>query len=96
MEITEIEAASPLYDRALQLRYELFFKDFDLPKSVTADDLEGDSTHVALTNGDELLAYGRLSPLGDSTYRISQIVVEPSHRRQGYAIRIVIALIFRA
>lgn len=80
---------SELYREALDLRYALFFKDFDLPKSVTADDLEPVSVHVALIEKNNLLAYGRLSPLDSETYRISQIVVYPRHRRKGYASRIV-------
>ena len=80
---------SDLYREALDLRYTLFFKGFDLPKSVTADDLEPVSVHVALVENNNLLAYGRLSPLDSGTYRISQIVVYPEHRRKGFASRIV-------
>lgn len=80
---------SDLYREALDLRYALFFKDFDLPKSVTADDLEPVSIHVVLVENGNLLAYGRLSPLESGAYRISQIVVYPVHRRKGFASRIV-------
>lgn len=80
---------SDLYREALDLRYDLFFKDFDLPKSVTADDLEPVSTHMALAENENLLAYGRLSPLEPGIYRISQIVVYPEYRRKGFASRIV-------
>ena len=74
---------SAIYEEALDLRYSLFFKEFDLPKEITADDLESISTHIAITENDELLAYGRLSRLDADEFRISQIVVTPHHQGQG-------------
>ncbi len=74
---------SATYRKALNLRYSLFFEEFDLPKEVTADDLEAISTHIAITEGDELLAYGRLSRLEKNEFRISQIVVSPAYQNQG-------------
>lgn len=93
MKIREIKQGTALYSDALTLRHRLFFKDFDLPFSVTADELEPASLHVALTEDNNLLAYGRLSPLAEKQMRISQIVVNPSHRRKGYATKIVCALL---
>ena len=69
----------------MDLRYRTFFKDFDLPKSVTPDELEPESTHIALLNGHDLLAYGRLSLLRRGVYRISQVIVPEPHRSNGYA-----------
>ena len=93
MNIEEITVDHLLYEKALDLRYELFFKGFNLPKSVTADELESDSMHVVLSNGTQLLSYGRLSPLGSGTYRISQIVVPEKYRRNGYATIVVKQLV---
>ena len=45
MHIDEIQIGSPLYEIALELRYNLFFKEFDLPKKITADEMEAESTH---------------------------------------------------
>ncbi len=87
-----IESGSSLYEAALALRYEAFFKEFDLPKSVTADELEVESLHIAIQRDGNLLAYGRLSPLGGACYRISQIVVRPNWRRRAYGSRIVTEL----
>lgn len=85
MNIEEISPTSALYAKAFDLRYALFFEAFDLPKSVTADDMEGESTHVAISEADTLIAYGRLSPLEPDVYRISQIVVPVELRGNGYA-----------
>lgn len=93
MVIEEIEEGSQVYLEALELRYQLFFKEFDLPRSVTADKLEADSIHVALSENGVLLAYGRLSPLESETFRVSQIVVSENHRRKGHASAIVSELV---
>ena len=85
MRIEEITVTSQLYKVAMELRYTLFFKDFNLSKSVTADELEPISFHIVITEGKELLAYGRLSPLESEVFRISQIVVPEEHRHKGYA-----------
>lgn len=85
MRIEEISVTNQLYDTAMELRYALFFKEFNLPESVTADELEGSSFHVAISEGEELLAYGRLSPIDLGLFRISQIVVPEEQRHKGYA-----------
>lgn len=96
MIIEEVREGSKLYLEALELRYELFFKQFDLPKSLTADNLELDSTHLVLTVDGQLLAYGRLSALDKETARISQLVVRQEHRRNGYASMMISELLKRA
>ena len=83
MNIDEIQIGSPLYEAALELRYSLFFKEYDLPKKITADDMEAASIHIAITENDELLAYGHLSKLDINEYRVSQIVVNPDYQGQG-------------
>lgn len=91
--IEEISVDSKLYDDAMELRYALFFREFDLPRSVTADELESSSFHAVISKDDELLAYGRLSPIETGVYRISQIVVPEKHRHKGYASRLLRGLI---
>ena len=93
MRIEEITVTSQLYKVAMELRYTLFFKDFNLSKSVTADELEPVSFHIVITEGKELLAYGRLSPLESKVFRISQIVVPKKYRHKGYASTLLSKLI---
>ena len=45
--------------------------------------MEAASVHIAITENDELLAYGRLSKLNINEYRVSQIVVNPDYQGQG-------------
>ena len=85
MRVEEITVSSQLYEAAMELRYTLFFKEFNLDKSVTPDELEPTSFHVAISEGKELLAYGRLSQIENEVFRISQIVVPKEHRHKGYA-----------
>lgn len=96
MEFLEFGSNSPIYEETMELRYRTFFKDFGLPKSVTPDELEPKSFHLALLNKSELLAYGRLSPLGKGDFRISQVIVPEVHRRNGYASALLAKLIDRA
>jgi predicted GNAT family N-acyltransferase len=96
MEFLEFSNNNPLYEETMELRFRTFFKDFGLPKSVTPDDLEPDSFHLALLNKSELLAYGRLSPLGNGVFRISQVIVPEVHRKNGYATALLVRLIARA
>ena len=93
IDIREIREDHSLYEEALDLRYKLFFEEHGLPKSVTADDLESVSDHCVVLADGAFVAYGRLSPLGSGTYRISQIVVPEEHRRNGYATMLINKLI---
>ena len=96
MELVEFGTDSALYEETMELRYRTFFKDFDLPKSVTPDDFESESIHLALLIDRELIAYGRLSPLSQGVYRISQVIVLESHRGKGFARILLNKLIDRA
>jgi len=82
--IEQVSTGHEFYTQGLSLRYELFFKEFDLPESIVIDELEPISKHIVLANHDNLIAYGRLTDLGGSIYKISQVVVRPSMQRRGY------------
>ncbi|PWQ96030.1 GNAT family N-acetyltransferase [Leucothrix arctica] len=96
MKFLEFSSDSPLYEETMELRFRTFFKSFGLPKSITPDELEPVSLHLMLLNKSELLAYGRLSPLGKGDFRISQIIVPKVHRRNGYASVLLSELMDRA
>ncbi|MBO6658113.1 MAG: GNAT family N-acetyltransferase [Pseudomonadales bacterium] len=83
MEVTEIKKGNPFYEVAIDLRYSEFFKPYSLPKEVAVDEMESDSYHFIVTETDSLLAYGRLSPLEPSVFRISQVVVNPEAQGRG-------------
>ncbi len=73
-----------IYQEVLALRYNLFFREHDLPKDILFDELEETSTHIASTEGRDLIAYARLSDLGQSRYKISQVVVQPELQSRGH------------
>lgn len=64
VEIERISTSNSFYDQALELRYKLFFEDYDLPRGIEIDDLEAQSYHFAISDQESLVGYGRLTPLG--------------------------------
>ena len=84
MKTIQITIDHDFYQQALDLRYELFFKEFDLPKDVVKDQLEDSSKHLGIALDNELIAYGRLTDLGSENYKISQVVVRTSLQGSGY------------
>ena len=84
MNTFEIIPDHHLYEEAVTLRYELFFRDFGLPKEITCDDHEPTSRHFVTSKEYELIAYARLTHTGDDVYRISQVVVRPERQRKGF------------
>jgi predicted GNAT family N-acyltransferase len=93
MKISEISAQDDLYQEALELRYELFFKKHGLPKTILFDTLEEDSTHTVMTNESGLIAYGRLSEIESNEFTISQMVVRPTHQQKGYGSQLLVKII---
>ena len=89
MEPTRIEPENIIYQQALDLRYELFFEEFKLPKSIVIDDLEEHSEHFVIQEGNALIAYGRLTNLGFKAYKISQVVVQPAMQRKGHGTKLL-------
>ena len=89
MEPTNIETEDTIYEQVLDLRYELFFKAFDLPKSIVVDDLEEYSEHFVIQQGEALVAYARLTDQGSKTYKISQVVVQPAMQRKGFGTKLL-------
>ena len=93
MEVITIQAESKYYPQALQLRYALFFQEHGLPFSMVTDKDEGKSTHLAIIENNVLLAYGRLTILDNNTSQLSQIVVQPGKKGQGYGTKILKELV---
>ena len=91
-----IDIDSKLYHQAIALRYELFFKEHGLPKAIIFDSKEAESKHVAISDADELIAYGRLTALGDGHYQISQMVVSVKYQSKGFGSNLLSALINKA
>ncbi|HEC97398.1 MAG TPA: GNAT family N-acetyltransferase [Nitrospirae bacterium] len=89
MNIGEIKKGDALYKKAFELRYLLFFKEHNLPKEVINDEKEDKSTHIAISQEDELIAYGRLSKVNTTEFQISQMVVSPLYQNQGYGVKLL-------
>jgi len=93
---SELKIGSDLYKQALNLRYELFFRDHGLPREILIDEHEKTSKHIAIVDGESLIAYGRVTGLGKGIYLLSQIVVKPQEQGKGYGSMILMKLVERA
>lgn len=96
MNIAEIQLDGLLYKKALELRYKLFFEEHGLPKDILNDKMENESSHIAISNGNELIAYGRLLALNNEESQISQMVVSPPYQNQGYGSKLLSELMLIA
>jgi predicted GNAT family N-acyltransferase len=92
---SELKIRSDLYHQALDLRYELFFRGHNLPREILIDEYEEASKHIVIVDDESLIAYGRLTDLGEGIYRLSQIVVKPQEQGKGYGSMILKALVER-
>jgi predicted GNAT family N-acyltransferase len=74
----------------------MFFKEHNLSKNILNDEKEEKSTHIAISQDDELIAYGRLTALNSEEFQISQIVVPPNYQGQGYGVKLLQELVLSA
>lgn len=93
MEFIQLTNTDTLYEEALDLRYELFFREPGLPRDILFDALEKDSVHIAAIHNGALCAYGRLSEESPRRFKISQMVVCPKRQGQGLGTRVLTQLI---
>ncbi len=92
MYISEIQKDELLYEKALELRYFIFFKEHNLSKDILNDEMEERSTHIAISQDGELIAYGRLFTNNSEEFQISQMVVSPNYQSQGYGVKLLLGL----
>lgn len=78
-----IQYNSREYRQACELRYRLFFAEHNLPWAVVDNQSDRDYFHLAIIDREKLLAYAQLDSQENLIYRIRQMVVEPSHQKQG-------------
>lgn len=84
MKVHEIDVENILYNKALELRYAVFFQKYDLSADIVNDQYENTSRHFVIAKGQTLMAYGRITTLGKGICQLSQIVVSPQERSKGY------------
>lgn len=89
MSIQILEIGDIFYKQAVELRYDLFFKKHELPKSIVFDENETISTHAAIIDSNELIAYGRLTKSNEGEFIISQMVVSPMHQNKGLGSKVL-------
>jgi predicted GNAT family N-acyltransferase len=90
-----IDADSQYYKDAVNLRFSVFYKEFDLDINVIYDSDESTSIHLAAVAEEKVIGFGRLL-LNGSTARISQMAVSRNMRRKGIGSSIMAILIDRS
>jgi predicted GNAT family N-acyltransferase len=90
-----IDADSKYYKDAVDLRFSVFYKEFDLDINIINDSDENTSIHLAVVAEEKVIGFGRLS-LYDGTARISQMVVNRNMRGRGIGSGIMNILIERS
>lgn len=84
-----INEGNYLYNEALKLRYNVFFKNANCKNDVLIDNLEKDAIHlICYEKGKTVIGYGRLNILGNRAH-ISQLVVDENYRKRGIALHIM-------
>lgn len=90
MYVIEIEFATPEYDDAVRLRYEVLRKPLGLeykPEQLAA---EYDNHHLAAyTNNGQLLGYLNLTPSDDGVIKMRQVAVEQQAQGMGVGKKLV-------
>ena len=79
-----------------KLREEVFVYEQGFPIESERDELDERSLHVALYNGEELIATGRLTPLAQGEYKIGRLAVKKAERGKGYGSMVIRMLMDRA
>jgi predicted GNAT family N-acyltransferase len=89
-----MEYGSDKYYQAAQLRYDLFYREYNVPFESIFEPQEKQDLHFAITANSEnrVLAYGRLSQNSPSEFQIYQMVVVPERQGQGLGTHILQAL----
>jgi predicted GNAT family N-acyltransferase len=90
-----IGADSQYYKDAVNLRFSVFYKEFDLDINVIYDSDESISIHLAAVAEGKVKGFGRLS-INGSTARISQMAVSRNMRGRGIGSSIMTILIDRS
>lgn len=92
MEYEFISKDNPEYEQVVKLRYDTFFKPYNLGWENIYDELEENAIHLVCTNGEEVVGYGRLN-FADKNAVVSQMVVKKGFQKQGIGTNILEKLI---
>jgi predicted GNAT family N-acyltransferase len=89
--LKSIEYGSEAYNQAAQLRYELFYREHNIPFESIFDPQEAEDLHLAITanSDDRVLAYGRLGQNQPDEFQIYQMVVLPAYQGRGLGKRLL-------
>lgn len=96
MKVIEFSLGVTHWYEARTLRYDLFFREKGLPESVLDDEVDEKSRHFGIHGNGKLMAYCRLTPIGNNQYAVSQMVVDMTCQRSGYGTLLLKRMIHEA
>ena len=70
------------FKQATDLKYDAFYKDMGLPKSITTDDIDDISEHFVVKHNEKVIGCCRLTP-EKSQGKISQMAVHKDWQKKG-------------
>lgn len=79
---TDLE--STVYKDALKIRHEVFIDEQNVPVDLEIDELESETEHVVLYQGDTPIAVARILELENDTYKIQRVATLKKYRGQGF------------
>lgn len=79
---TDLEAQT--YLDALNIRYEVFVNEQNVPEDVEVDNLEDKSHHLVLYEDDQPIGTARIYHRGDGIYKIQRVAVLKEYRNLGF------------
>lgn len=74
---------SQTYKDALQIRYEVFVNEQQVPKELEIDDLEEKAHHLVLYQENQPIGTARIYHLGNQLYKIQRVAVYKNFRGMG-------------
>lgn len=83
-----IKCSEPVYQDILDMRYDEFFKRFQLPREIITDADEENAYHLVCMEGNKLIGYMRMVVLG-KTGHLSQFVVDNAYRGHGIGTKLI-------
>ncbi len=92
LKLKYITTEDPLYQKAVAIRKELFFKNMDNSSELINDAYEKEGIHLVCSNDYKVVGTGRLN-IEDNTSIISQMAIDSNFQKQGIGAKILKELI---
>jgi hypothetical protein len=83
LQLKYITTESNLYQKAVEIRIEQFFKNMENSSTLINDNYELEGIHLVCLNGEKVIGTGRLNIEG-ATSVVSQMAIASNFQKKGY------------